>query len=301
MNAIRRAASHPRIRIQYASDLHLEFRDNFVGPTLLKPVAPVLALAGDIGSPYRREYRDFLAYCSQNWDAVFLVAGNHEFYNRLPMCRPHTVEQTLTRIREMTHEFQNVRFLERERADYAGVAFLGCTLWTNTRVNPALAQQAMTDYRAITEDGVRTITPAEVTAWHNRDRAWLADALHACATTCKPAVVITHHLPSYEFVASRYNSSPLNFCFASRCDDLLCPPVRTWIAGHTHAGIHRHWTFGDEVVHGCVNPGGYPNEAGTAYCREIFVDIPTGGVNDIVFERGGDPLLKAAVEEVDSV
>jgi hypothetical protein len=290
-----------RLRIQYASDLHLEFHDNFVGPALLKPVAPVLALAGDIGNPYRREYRDFLAYCSHNWDAVFVVAGNHEFYNKRdikPIRNPRTVSQTVAAIRDTVSEFSNVHFLDRARVDRCGVAFLGCTLWTDTSINPPLAAAAMTDYRRITEDGVCPITPAVTTAWHRRDRAWLADAIATCADKGVPAVVLTHHLPSYAFVASRYASSPINFCFASRCDDLLRPPVRAWIAGHTHSAVHRHWTFGEgavsETLHGCVNSGGYPSEAGTGYCREIFVDIPTAAVNDILFERGGDPLVAAA-------
>lgn len=265
-NRLRKAAL---LRIQYASDIHLEFRNDVSGPALLKPVAPVLALAGDIGDPRRRDYRDFLAYCSRSWDAVFFVAGNHEFYAKRP------VAQTLATLRDHAAAFHNVHFLERGRVDYDGVAFLGCTLWTDTTAT-------MRDYRMIT-------------TWHRRDRAWLTDAIANCKHTGTPAVVLTHHLPSYAFVASRYATSPINFCFASRCDDLLQPPVRAWIAGHTHAAVHRHWTFdGGEVVHGCVNPMGYPGETDTAYCREIFVDVSTEAVNDIVFERGGDPLLVAA-------
>lgn len=295
-NTVRR-----RLRIQYASDLHLEFRDNFVGTALLKPIAPVLALAGDIGSPYRREYRDFLAYCSKFWDRVFVVAGNHEFYNKRPVKPAHksyTVSQMLATIRSHAAEFRNVHFLERDRVDYGGVAFLGCTLWTDTSVNHDLARSAMTDYKVITVDGVSAIMPEQTTEWHHRDHAWLAEGLATCADAGTPAVVLTHHLPSYAFVAARYATSPINFCFASRCDDLLHPPVRAWIAGHTHAAVHRHWTFeGGEVVHGCVNPTGYPGEEGTGYCREIFVDVSTEAVNDIMFERGGNPLLVAAMNE----
>jgi hypothetical protein len=286
-NTVRR-----RLRIQYASDLHLEFHDNFVGPALLKPVAPVLALAGDIGSPYRREYRDFLAYCSQRWDKVFVVAGSHEFYNKQLVKPIHTVDQTLATIRTTVAEFRNVHFLERNRVDHNEIAFLGCTLWTDTSVDHNLARAAMIDYRDITANGVSAITPEQTTEWHRRDRAWLASSLVECADKGTPAVVLTHHLPSFTFIAS----SPLNFYFANRCDALLRPPVRAWIAGHTHTAVHRHWTFeGGEVVHGCVNPGGYPGEEGTGYCREIFVDVSTEAVNDIVFERGGDPLLAAAV------
>jgi len=50
------------LRIQYASDLHLEHYEKTVFQIMLKPSAPVLVLAGDVGQPGRRSYRDFLYY-----------------------------------------------------------------------------------------------------------------------------------------------------------------------------------------------------------------------------------------------
>jgi hypothetical protein len=267
-----------RLRIQYASDLHLEIGTHFVGPALLKPVAPILVLAGDIGRPDKQSYHDIMKYCSRSWASVIIVAGNHEFYNTQPTHptrKSDTVDERLALIRSTVAEFPNVHFLERERMDIQGVAFLGCTLWTNAMLNAGLAQSSMNDYRLISNDGVGPVTPAETTAWHMRDQAWLTTELAACAATETPAVVVTHHLPSYDFIASRYAGSPMNFCFASSCDYLLRPPVRAWIAGHTHTAVHRHWTVGADVIHGVVNPRGYPGETGTGYCREIFVDVST--------------------------
>jgi hypothetical protein len=292
-----------RLRIQYASDLHLEFAENFVGPTLLKPIAPILALAGDIGRPDKRTYRDFLQYCSNNWESVFVVAGNHEFYNSRvlqPKRRADTVAERLAAIDRITAEFSNVHFLNRRRVDVRGVAFLGCTLWTNTMRDAELARRTMTDYHAITMDGYSPVTPQETTAWHIQDQTWLTNSLADCNSTCTPTVVITHHLPSPAFIAARFASSPVNFCFASDSEYLMKPPVRAWIAGHTHAAIHRHWVVegGEEVIHGVVNPRGYPGEDRTGYSREIFVDIPTGPVHEAVLESR-DPLLVASAENSD--
>jgi hypothetical protein len=294
MNAIK------RLRIQYASDLHLEFAENFVGPTILKPVAPVLALAGDMGRPDKPMYKNFLRYCSSNWDAVFLVAGNHEFYNSRtihPARRADTIDHRHAMIEEAIVEFPNIHFLDRGRVNFRGVAFLGCTLWTDTISDTLRAQGAMNDYRMISVDGVNPITPVDTNAWHARDRAWLTEAIEECRSTDTPAVVITHHLPSYEFIASKYRGHYLNFCFASVCDHLIRPPVRAWIAGHTHAAVHRHWIVeGTEVIHGVVNPRGYPHEKDTGYCREIFVDVLTDPVPCSLFD-GRDPLLVAATED----
>jgi predicted phosphodiesterase len=46
-----------------------------------------------------------------------------------------------------------------------------------------------------------------------------------------PVVVITHHIPSY-FEKSHMDRTIE--CFASDCDDLIKPPVKLWIYGHTH-------------------------------------------------------------------
>lgn len=107
----------PRIRVQYASDIHLQHlgdRTPF-GP-ILKPVAPVLALAGNIGVPGSRMYRDFLFYCSRSWDRVFVVPGSLE-------------SSPSTSIVAVASEFPNVSILDRRRVMVDGVAFVGCTFW----------------------------------------------------------------------------------------------------------------------------------------------------------------------------
>lgn len=289
-----------RLCIQYASDLHLEFVNKIAYQQILTPVAPYLALAGDVGRPDKRLYRDFLQYCSQNWDDVFVVAGNHEFYNsyHMPVDAIQSMQNRRKACAAIAAEFPNVHFLDRRRVDRAGVAFLGATLWTDLRGHEDIANKYMNDYKMIAmvdDAGIRPLRPADTTEEHLVDRAWLDSEISACEEEGRPAVVITHHLPSYDLISSRYADSPLNAAFASRCDDLIRAPVRAWIVGHTHCGAHRTWTRNDgAVILGAVNPRGYPGEHGTGYSREIFVDISTEPGN------GGDtrdPLLVAAATE----
>jgi len=299
-----------RLRIQYASDLHLEFINKIAYQPILRPVAPYLVLAGDVGRPDKRAYRDFLNYCSQNWDDVFVVAGNHEFYNtyyskNMPVDDIQAI-QTIQNRREacaaIAAEFPNVHFLDRRRVDRAGVAFLGATLWTDLRGHEDLANTYMNDYKMIAvadQESVRPLRPSDTTEAHLVDRAWLDSEIRACEEEGRPAVVITHHLPTFDLISARYADSPLNHAFASRCDDLIRAPVRAWIAGHTHCGAHRTWTRPDgAVILGAVNPRGYPGEHGTGYSREIFLDISTEPGN------GGDtrdPLVVAADDDVELI
>ena len=301
-----------RLRIQYASDLHLELYDKSAFQPMLRPVAPLLALAGDVGRPDKRTYRDFLQYCSRNWRDVFVVAGNHELYNsrhagdwrHMPVGSVETAHERLAACAAQTREFPNVHFLNRGRVDSDGVAFLGCTLWTDLSQGGAVeAGQMMNDYRFVAVPGAEgkpePVTPDVTSAWHWKDRAWLDAEISACEEEGRPAVVITHHLPTYDLVSARYRGNPLNPAFASRADELIRPPVRAWIAGHTHCGAHRTWRHADDsVTLGAVNPRGYPGEQGTGYSREIFVDISTEPGNG---GESRDPLLVAAAGIVEDV
>ena len=257
--------------IQYASDLHLEFR----GPpfqSLLTPVAPILVLAGDVGRPDKPEYRNFLQYCSRNWDHTVVVAGNHEFYN--DKAAIHTVKHRLGMCATAAAEFPNVYFLQKERKVIDGVAFLGATLWTDLSdsKDALTAETRMNDYRVITENGVAPVTAAATNRWHWSDRSWLATEIAGAAEEERPVVVVTHHLPSFQLVAARFaGAGRINAAFASNVEELMKPPVRAWIAGHTHVGVNAH--IGG--VHLAVNPVGYPGETATGYCRELFLDIST--------------------------
>jgi hypothetical protein len=133
----------------------------------------------------------------------------------------------------------------------------------------------MNDYRMIAT-GLDAVTrPLQVTntqAWHAMDRAWLTAEIAACEEAGQPAVVLTHHMPTFELVSPKYRHyGDLNRYFASACDELIREPVRAWIAGHSHTGrtIHRG------TITCTLNPRGYPGEAGTGYCPELFVDVDT--------------------------
>lgn len=72
------------MKIQYASDLHLEFADNwrYLKDNPLQVTGDILVLAGDIGYLGDDNYtkHPFWDWASENYQQVIAGMGNHEFY-----------------------------------------------------------------------------------------------------------------------------------------------------------------------------------------------------------------------------
>jgi len=233
-------------RIQYASDLHLEFYDKQAFPHLLRPCARILALAGDIGRPDHRLYPAFFEWAHDKWDHIFVVAGNHEHYNKKHYYKwekevPQTMEERLDMCREICSKWSNVHFLEKNQVylpEY-NTAVLGTTLWTKIEEGDMpRALHAMNDYNFIARKGddnkPRRFWPSDCTRLHKESVQWLDARIHEWEEQQKHVVVLTHHMPTYSLISEQYKDHPANFCFTTNLDHMLRSPIRAWICGHSH-------------------------------------------------------------------
>lgn len=251
--------SAAKLRVQYISDVHLEF-----GKTVgFEPChgADVLCLAGDIGYPFSSRYEDFLKDCAANFKKVFLITGNHEYY-QVGKQRKKSMEEIQQRIEEIIQKpglNGVVSFLDNSYEDYCGVRFAGSTLWSRLAADSDTT--GFNDFNQIGELNVP-----------------LYNELHSCARdflgspdiaeSPLPVCVMTHHLPLLELIDPKYRESNHNQFFASDCSDLILPSVRAWIYGHTHT---PNSTFRNGVRFVC-NPVGYPGERDDAEFNAV-VDI----------------------------
>jgi len=63
------------MRIQYASDLHIELWPKETFEETLRPEADYLVLCGDISIPNHPNYISFLEYVSERWKHIFYIPG----------------------------------------------------------------------------------------------------------------------------------------------------------------------------------------------------------------------------------
>ncbi len=225
-----------RFRIQYASDLHLERFNVTQQPayeTLLKPVAPYLALAGDIGQPQHLE--PLFQWAQDKWERIFFVAGNHDYYTR-DTVTTQTIADRHEELCLLAAKFINIHYLHGEATSYfcekENVAVVGSTLWSKVS-DTAAKKNRMADYQQIITPNGEDVGNY-LNGQHIRDRMALNDAILYWRDYGADVCALTHHLPSFQLIHPRYTQSDLVDCFASASDVLIRPPVRLWIFGHSH-------------------------------------------------------------------
>lgn len=130
------------MKIQYTSDIHLEFPDNskWLSQNPLTVVGDILVLSGDMllfGSD-NLETHPFIDWCSANFQHTFLVPGNHEYYNGVDITR--TLGDFFFPIRH------NVTFCNNHSVRIDDVELFFTTLWTHVSPHSEMkVQQSMVD------------------------------------------------------------------------------------------------------------------------------------------------------------
>jgi predicted phosphodiesterase len=293
-------------KIQYVSDLHLEFHDSLLFQRLLRPAANYLALAGDIGKPGHTLYDPFLKYASDNWDHVFYVAGNHEYYDthrsKWGAAKPILFEHRHAEIVATVKQYPNIHFLRHESPSYylaaENIAVVGSTLWTHTsdENRPYLAYSNYNDYNFIARAGEGgTIMPIHsefLNAKHEAEKQMLEAQIAYWESQNTDVVVVTHHMPSFSLISPRYRGDPLNFCFASNCESLMRPNVKAWIYGHTHNASSG--MLGQTFV--ACNAHGYPGESVPGFQTDRCLEIRPRDEEEAV--DGLSPELVAAAHGI---
>jgi predicted phosphohydrolase len=218
------------MKIQYCSDLHLEFPMNnkYMERHPLEPVGEVLILAGDI-LPFElhKTQTEFIDYIADHFEMVYWIPGNHEYYG---YDLATVADPLLEKLRS------NVWLVNNQVIDYKGINFICSTLWSKINViNEVDIQRSISDFFAIKWQDQK-LTTHEFNQLHNQSLRFLENAFKEKGA--EKNIVITHHVPTlYEYPA-KYRNSPLNGAFVTELYDLIHDSgAAYWIYGHHHFNI----------------------------------------------------------------
>lgn len=191
-------------RIQYLSDLHLEYRKTAV---TVKAGAPYLALCGDIGNPFKQKYTDFLHKVSGQFDKVFVVAGNHEYWHHPDM------NAVNDQIYKVCGSKNNLFFLKDDKHILdCGTTVYGSTLWSSKH------------------DRMHT------------ECVKLIENMILKSNINQNIIMLTHFLPSFDLITDEFKRK---YCdtqdrWATDLNYLIRHPVSAWICGHSHCKITKY-------------------------------------------------------------
>lgn len=254
------------MKVQYASDLHLEFYDNYTFENFIKPSAEILFLLGDIGNPDSIIYQNFIQDCSNNFNKVFLIAGNHEYYSG------KNIKDIDLIIKNICTKYNNVIFLNNDiyelNDDYV---LIGTTLWSNLSQNEMVDLIfSSNDFLKIKNEG-KNLDFNTVNSFFKNNVRWLEDNLKKIID--KKIIILTHHLPSYKCINKKYNQNRTNSAYASNLDYLFSKyKINYWFFGHTHTSVNMNINQTDLKC----NPMGYIRNIGKEneqYDDRLFIEL----------------------------
>lgn len=219
------------MKIQYYSDLHLEFPDNkeYILNNPIEPIADILILAGDI-VPFKiiDNHQDFFNHISRNFKTTYWMPGNHEYYY-------YNVDSSRfldTKIRE------NIFLVNNCIKEISGVNIIFSTLWSNISESKRwLIQQSLSDFKVIKYND-HLFNVDDYNSLHKESLEFIQNALNE--TSDNKTVVVTHHAPTFVNYPEKYVDSKINEAFASNLTELIEDnSIDFWIYGHHHSNVNE--------------------------------------------------------------
>lgn len=280
-------------RLLHLTDLHTEFAPFDIPPFVSGAALDGVLIGGDTGVGMQA-----LSVIESIWDAyripVLFVLGNHEYYGQ----EVHAFETELgRRLAMLQRNGADIHWLQGTHHTIAGTRIVGATLWTDMQIlgdgganARRMAERGMNDYRRIqiTDAGPmdidvvgwarpRALTTADTMAWHDAHKRAIFDTL--ATPFSGPTVVLTHHLPSKQCIAPRFQGDGLNPAFASEMtDDIRDSRADWWLYGHSHGPVEWDLERSDGGL--CrmrTNCRGYPSEWDhTGFDPLRIIDTSTG-------------------------
>lgn len=223
------------MRLQYASDLHLEFGENsrWLKEHPLIPSADILVLAGDIGYLGDDNYisHPFWNRVSEDFNQVIVVHGNHELYKFFDINELRNGWQL--EIRHNVRVCYNSVIALNEETD-----LIASTLWAHIPPSEEyLTERCVSDFKRI-RNGEFRLSAQRFNEEHEVCRNFIEKAVSE--SNAERIVVATHHVPSFALMAEEFKDSSINGAFTVELAGMIAESrINCWIYGHSHRNIDK--------------------------------------------------------------
>jgi len=218
------------MKVQYASDLHLEFPENkeFLKTNPLIPNGDVLVIAGDI-VPFAvmDKHTDFFSYISDHFETTYWIPGNHEYYFFDLAGKCGTLNEN---IKSNVHLVNNLSVVQDS------VRLVFSTLWSKiSQTKRWQIEQRVSDFRVIKFNDFR-FSFDQFNLLHEESLSFITREL--LYNYPGKTVVVTHHVPTFMNYPEKYRGEVLNEAFAVELHDLIEDSGPDfWIFGHHHYNV----------------------------------------------------------------
>lgn len=220
------------MKLQYCSDLHLEFRENreYMSAYPLQAKGEILILAGDI-VPFAEmnKHKAFFDELSDKFEAVYWIPGNHEYYHFDAAKKCGAFNE---KIRSNLFLVNNCTLIQNN------VRFVFSTLWS--KISPAYQWQierGMSDFHVIKYNGSR-FSSLQFNQFHQESRDFIVDEINK--QHIGKTVVVTHHIPTFLNYPEKYKGDVLSEAFAVELFAFIeTSNIDYWIYGHHHTNTQE--------------------------------------------------------------
>ena len=222
------------MKIQYASDLHLEFSENYsyLKRNPLQPVGDILVLAGDIGYLNDDNYRNhpFWDWASDNFSQVIVAVGNHELYKYYDLAKMPQGEVYAIR--------DNVKCYYNAVVQIDTIDIIVSTLWAKISLEDAyITERGVNDFHRILYND-ELLTWDKFNQEHDTCFSFIQDKVEN--SSAKHIIVVTHHVPSFQLASPDFDGSRINGAFTVELEKYIATsPIDYWIYGHSHRNIDK--------------------------------------------------------------
>jgi len=255
------------MRIQYISDIHLEHRKDYY----VNPVAPNLALCGDIGHPLKENYNYFINRCANDFKNVFVIFGNHEFYTKAS--EKYTMDEIINLVKfpknvyflnnnsVYLNIYDNSVTLELPEDIRNYIKIIGSTLWSN--IDPNITRY-INDYKKIWIEHDRKLNSIDTLNLFNTNVSYILNELSRDIDI--DTVLLTHHGP-HPMCNGEYKNKINKFgidvssAYVSFIERLYTfNNLVVCISGHTHSSINKYLYTNNHKILFLSNQVGYKGE-----------------------------------------